>query len=132
MFLKPIVLAMIICDHYYRDNHSGKSLICGTFSAIEVESFPTEHHNCGLYVALTDIAKSGQVQIVLRKENGSYTVDLPKWRVKAPENRRAVVEVGGNIGAVPLPEPGSYEFAVFWNDSEIFSRHFYARKVDKL
>jgi hypothetical protein len=128
--VKPIVLAMIICDYYYRDTHSGKSIIAGTFNSINSSAFPSKHGNCAVYIALTDVAKSGKLQIVFRKEGGGFFMELPAWDVKCPENRRAVVEIGGNINGLPLPEEGYYEFAVSWDEMEIFSRRLRAIKID--
>ena len=56
--MKPIVLAMIICDYYYRDAFTGKSILSGTFSSINSPQFPSKHGNCAIYIALTDVAAS--------------------------------------------------------------------------
>ena len=40
-----------------------------------------------------------------------------------------VARSAGNINGLPLPEEGDYEFAVMWNDSEIFSRRLHAGKM---
>lgn len=128
--MKPIVLAMIICDHYYRDAHTGKSILTGTFNSINSSSFPSKHGNCAVYIALTDVAKNGTLQLTFRKEGGGFSMDLPPWDVKCPDNRRAVVEIGGNINGLPLPEDGYYEFAVSWDKTEIFSRRLRAVKID--
>ncbi|MBD3397163.1 MAG: hypothetical protein GF418_16200 [Chitinivibrionales bacterium] len=128
--MKPIVLAMIICDYYYRDAHTGKSILSGTFSSINCPSFPSKHGNCAVYVALTDVAVDGKLQLSFRKEGGGFSMDLPPWNVKCPESRRAVVEIGGNINGLPLPEEGYYEFAVLWDGVEISTRRLKANKIE--
>ncbi|NLE01792.1 MAG: hypothetical protein GX640_18155 [Fibrobacter sp.] len=128
--MKPIVLAMVICDYYYRDAHTGKSILSGTFSSINSPSFPSKHGNCAIYVALTDVATSGQAQLVFRKEGGAFTMNLPPWDVQAPDSRRAVVEIGGNINGLPLPDEGTYEFVLLWNGLEIALRRLSANKID--
>jgi hypothetical protein len=128
--MKPIVLAMIICDHYYRDVHSGKSILSGTFSSINCVQFPSKHGNCAVYIALTDVATTGMVQLTFRKEDGSFSMQLPPWEVQCPENRRTVVEIGGNINGLPLPEEGYYEFIVSWNSMDISSRRLQAIRID--
>ena len=128
--MKPIVLAMIICDYYYRDAHSGKSILAGTFSSINSATFPSKHGNCAIYVALTDVASGGSAQLVFRQENTDFSMQLPPWEVQAPDNRRAVVEIGGNINGLPLPDEGSYEFALLWNGTEIASRRLAAVKIN--
>ncbi len=128
--MKPIVLAMVICDYYYRDAHTGKSILSGTFSSINSPSFPSKHGNCAVYVALTDVARDGKLQLSFRKEGGGFSMDLPPWDVKCPESRRAVVEIGGNINGLPLPEEGYYEFAVLWDGEEISSRRLKANRIE--
>lgn len=128
--MKPIVLAMIICDYYYRDAHTGKSIIAGTFNSINSSAFPSKHGNCAVYIAITDVATSGSLQLIFRKEGGGFAMELPPWEVKCPESRRAVVEIGGNINGLPLPEEGYYEFAVTWDGLEIFARRLRATKIE--
>lgn len=128
--MKPIVLAMIIADHYYRDSQSGKSIISGTFNSINSSSFPSKHANCAVYISLTDLATDGDLQLLFRKEDGGFEMKLPTWSIQCPENRRSVVEIGGNINGLPIPEEGDYEFVVLWNGFEIFSRRIKALKID--
>lgn len=128
--MKPIVLAMIICDYYYRDAHTGKSILAGTFSSINAPSFPSKHGNCAVYISLTDVARDGQLQLEFRKENSGFSMKLPPWQVKCPDDRRGVVEIGGNINGLPLPEEGDYEFAVLWDNAEISTRRLRAVKMN--
>lgn len=128
--MKPIIPAMVICDYYYRDSHTGKSILSGTFSSINSPSFPSKHGNCAVYVALTDVAADGTAQLVFRKEGGSFSMELPPWEVQKPDNRRAVVEIGGNINGLPLPEEGNYEFVLFWDGMEIAHRRLSAVKIE--
>lgn len=128
--MKPIVLAMILADHYYRDSNTGKSIITGTFNSINCSGFPTKHGNVAVYVSLTDIATSGKLQITFRKIAGDFTMELPEWTVECPEHRHSVVEIGGNIAGLPLPEFGEYEFLVKWNGNEICSRRLTVRNVE--
>lgn len=128
--MKPIVLSMILCDYYYRDAHSGKSVLAGTFSSINSAGFPSKHGNCAIYIALTDVAANGMAQLIFRKENADFSMQLPPWDVQAPGNRAAVVEIGGNINGLPLPEPGDFEFVLLWNSSEIASRRLSVTKIN--
>ena len=117
--MKPIVLAMLIADHYYRDSSTGKS-----------SAFPTKHGSCAVYISITDIATSGELQLLFHKADGTFSMDLPSWTVECPEQRHSVVEIGGNIAGLPLPEEGEYEFVVRWNGMDICSRRFYARLIE--
>ena len=114
----------------YRDAHTGKSILAGTFSSISSGGFPSKHGNCAIYVAMTDVASDGTAQLVFRKESGDFSMQLPPWEVQASEDRTSVVEIGGNINGLPLPEPGSYEFVLLWNGQEIATRRVTVAKID--
>jgi hypothetical protein len=121
---------MLVCDYYYRDIQTGKSIISGTFSSINSSRFPTYHGNCAIYIALTDVAVDSEAQIVFRKEGGDFSkAMMPPLEVKASDNRRAVVEIGGNITVLELPEEGEYEFVLVWNGMEIAHRRFVAMQI---
>lgn len=128
--MKPIVLSMILCDYYYRDAHTGKSILAGTFSSINSAGFPSKHGNCAIYIALTDVSTNGTAQLIFRKENADFSMQLPPWEVQTPDSRNSVVEIGGNINGLPLPEPGNYEFVLLWNSNEIASRRLSVIKID--
>ncbi len=121
---------MVICDHYYRDAHTGKSILTGTFNSINCMNFPSKHGNCAVYIALSDVATNGTIQLTFKKEDGDFSMKLPPWEVRRPENRRDVIEIGGNINGLPVPEEGYYEFIVSWNGLEISSRRLRALKIN--
>jgi len=128
--VKPIVLSMLICDHYYRDAGTGKSVIAGTFSSINCGSFPATHGNCAVYIAMCDVAQEGVAQLHFRKENGGFSTSLPTWTIAVPDDRRTVIEIGGNINGLPLPDAGGFEFVLTWNGNEIASRRLAVQQID--
>jgi len=128
--MKPIVLSMILCDYCYRDAHTGKSILAGTFTSINSGGFPSKHGNCAIYIAMTDVSSSGKAQLVFRKENGDFSMQLPPWDVQTPDSRAAVIEIGGNINGLPLPEAGFYEFVLLWDGAEIASRRMNVAKIE--
>lgn len=127
--MNPIVLSMIICDHYYRDSNSGKSIISGTFNSINSVNYPSKHGNCAVYISMSDVAIDGELQLEFKKVDGSFSMKLPKWGIKAPGDRQAILEIGGNINGLPLPEEGFYEFVLSFNGIEISSRRLKANRV---
>jgi hypothetical protein len=68
--------------------------------------------------------------LIFKKEDSDFSMKLPPWEVACPESRRAVVEIGGNINGLPLPEEGYYEFVVQWDGMEISSRRLRAVKLE--
>jgi len=76
------------------------------------------------------VAAPAQAQLLFRKEGGSFSMQMPPWSVETTEDRRAVVEIGGNINGLPLPEEGDYEFVLLWDGMEIARRRLRASKID--
>jgi len=117
----PTLQAIIICDHLYQDKSTNKTVISGTFGAIMCASFPAKHGNLGVYVALTNVSRTGRVQVVLRGEDEKFALPLPPWDVvvKGQEGRLGTAEVGGNVVGLAFPAAGIYEFVVHWDDVPI-------------
>lgn len=120
---KPIVQAMVVCDNVYRDEGTKKSVLSGTFSTIFSGGFPNTHGHLAIYLALTDIAEKGMLQVVFRNEQDhDVAIQLPAWRIDRLPGRTEILELCGNIAGLPLPGEGVFEFAAFWNDSFLASK----------
>ena len=112
--MKPIVLAMVICDNYYRDAHTGKSILSGTFSSINSPAFSSTV-TAPFMSLLTDVATQGKAQLIFRKEGGSFSMTLPPWEVEAPGSRRAVVEIEEILMDCPCQRRVTMN-SYLWND----------------
>lgn len=132
MSTKPIVTAIIICDNVYQDKFTNKTVLSGIFTNIVALNFPTQHGNLGLYIALSDVATAGRVQVVLRNiENESISIPIPPLEVKKPSSRFDTVEVIANLSGIPIPCEGKYAFVVHWNDSCLFEKRINVLKLKK-
>jgi len=49
MAVLPLPLALIVCDHVWREPSTGKITILGAFSAIEASDFPAEFAEIAIY-----------------------------------------------------------------------------------
>jgi hypothetical protein len=128
--VKPILLALVICDTVIREAGSGKLSLIGTFSGIFSTSFPMTHHSLSVYIAITE--GRGRMKCRLRLvslDDNNVVFELP-----------GDIEFGGpmNVGEmvfqwnqVRFEKPGVYAFE-FWVGNELLgSRKLHAQKVDK-
>lgn len=53
-FVKPMLLALILCDHTIREEGTQKLSLVGTFNSLFARKFPCVHPSLSVYLALTD------------------------------------------------------------------------------
>ncbi len=132
----PHVQAIVLCDHIYRDDDTGKCVIAGTFNHVYLHSFPGEYQPASIYLNLSDFHGHHTIafrfvrlsdQQVLdespgfelhhndRREHHECIFDLPP--LEFPEAGRFTLEIlydGETIGhadveAMPIPDPEEVE-----------------------
>ncbi|MGM0443661.1 MAG: DUF6941 family protein [Fibrobacterota bacterium] len=127
--IKPILLSIVVADHYYRDIQTGKGILAGIFNTISAREFPMRNIRMAVYLAFTDVARAGKIGLKFSNPEGDFSVTLPDWEIAAPNERHAVVEIGGNLGGMSLPRPGMYELSITWDGEELQARRIAVRKT---
>ena len=108
----PIPLALLICDHVWRDPNSGKYSLLGTFSGLGCSQFPFAV-DLAVYFAVTE----GEGELPVRME--LIDVDEERPAVVDAEgqfefrHRREVVEGMFQFTGLSFPEPGEYRLKLF-------------------
>jgi len=128
--VKPILLALVLCDSVIREAGTGKHSLIGTFNGIFSTSFPCIHPFCSVYIAITE--GRGRVPCALRMtslSSNKLVFDCP-----------GMIEFGGpaSVGElvfqlqnVKFDEPGVYSVE-FWADKELLgSRKVTAQRVEE-
>jgi hypothetical protein len=108
----PIPLSLMICDHVWKDPHSGKCSLLGTYSALRGSTFPIIS-NMAVYFAVTE----GQGPLPVRME----LIDVDELRpavfdaeaVFVFEHLRQVIEGSFTLENLAFPEPGEYRLKLF-------------------
>jgi hypothetical protein len=108
----PVPLTLLICDHVWRDPHSGKYDLLGTFSAIGSSVFPCSI-NLAVYFALTE----GRGELPIRLELVDVDEERPAifksegmFRFVDP---RHVIEGCFSFDTLKFPQPGEYCLKLF-------------------
>ena len=101
----PVPLTLLICDHVWRDPHSGKYDLLGTFSAIGSSVFPVTI-NLAVYFALTE----GRGELPVQMELVDVDEERPAvFDVEGKfvfEHPRQVIEGCFAFDRLEIPEPG--------------------------
>ncbi len=127
----PYVLAMIICDSFWRDPGSGKFTILGTYSTIGAMAFPAQHRALCVYFAMTD--GRGSVPIKVRLVDANEELP-PIFEAENPmefTDPRAVHEGVIVIGNPVFPAPGEYRLQLFGGTEPMMERRVLLVDVSK-
>ena len=71
--VKPLVLAIILCDSVIREAQTNKLSLIGTFNGIFANHFPCTHPTLSVYIALTGHLFGGTITAYSKKEWDGYT-----------------------------------------------------------
>ena len=130
--LRPIVQALILADHVYRDQATHKFVIAGTFRQILVPSFPVQYTwPVAAYVSLTNLR--GKIALHLRfvdLRDLKVLVQTPALSVDS-EDPLASIELACQVGSLPLPHAGTYALEVAANGEPIGSLRILAAQFQR-
>lgn len=127
--VKPLVLAIILCDTVIREVGTNKLSLIGTFNSIFANNFPCTHPSLNVYIALT--GGHGRMSCKLRMTSpadNSPVFDLPgQIDFGGPS---AVGELVFQLQQLRFPEPGPYSIE-FWGGTDLLaSRKLNVQKVE--
>ena len=120
----PYALAMVVCDAIWRDPGTGKRVLLGVFSAIQVRKFPSVHPIMAVHVAVTD--GHGRVSLRLRLiDAGEEREPLfeASQEVAFPDPL-AIVEWDYHLYKLRFDTPGEYRFQLFAGNAPLIERRF--------
>lgn len=122
----PFPLALVVCDHIWRDPYSGKVNLLGTFNAIASTTFPLIQPVLSVYVALTD--GQGEMEVRLRLIDVDDASE-PIFDFNTAVNfgdPRIVGEIEFSRTHVAFPVPGEYRLQLYANHEFLMERRLIA------
>jgi hypothetical protein len=125
----PEVLALIVADHVYRDDVSGKYFILGTRHWLAATDFPYTHPRLAAYVVL--VGGRGETALEVR------LVDVDEVREPVFADERSVTfpdplairEGVFSLEELVFPEPGEYRFQLYANGQFLRERRVFVFQV---
>ncbi|MFO0946683.1 MAG: hypothetical protein U1D30_12160 [Planctomycetota bacterium] len=111
MAVKPVLQALLLADHVYIDNTTGKKVIAGTFNHLTATEFPSMfERRKHAFLSLTEVR--GKASITLRYvdlSTNDVMLEIPNLDVFEKDPLQTV-EVVVAIPKFPMPHPGAYAF----------------------
>jgi hypothetical protein len=128
--MKPILLALMLCDTIIRESGTNKLSLIGTFNGVFASSFPCTHPSLSVYIAITE--GRGRVPCILRMTSldaNTVVFELPgQIEFGGPTS---VGELVFQLQQIKFEHPGVYAIE-FWADGELLgSRKVTATKVEQ-
>ena len=127
--VKPILLALVLCDSIIREAGTNKLSLIGTFNGIFSNTYPCTHPSVSVYIAITE--GRGKVPCTLRMtslDSNQAVFELPgQIEFGGPTS---VGELVFQLQSVRFEKPGVYAIE-FWADGDLLgSRKVSAQKLD--
>jgi hypothetical protein len=127
--VKPIILALVLCDQIIREAGSNKVSLIGTFNGIFASTFPCTHPSLWVYIAITE--GRGHVPCKLRMmslDTNNYIFDLPgKIEFGGPTS---VGELVFQLQQLRFEQPGVYAIEFWAGDDLLASRKVNVQKAE--
>jgi hypothetical protein len=147
--MKPVLQALIVADHVYQDQQTGKKVICGTFNNFRFSRKPpvTEVQNPDgtkrtvmmggsqsgspyAYVSLTDVCEG--TKLLLRFANLDKNEVLFGTEVVVSNvHRLATVEIVLPLPRLPIQEAGAYALELVCDNAILGSCRIMAENMDE-
>lgn len=126
--VKPILLALVLCDTTIKDAATGKLSLIGTFNGIFSNNFPCVHPTLSVYVALTELRGKVQCKLRMISPSNGIVFDLP-GQIEGP-GPTSIAEIVFQLPGIRFETTGSYSVE-FWAGSELLgSRKLNAQKME--
>jgi hypothetical protein len=127
--VKPIVLALVLCDSTIREANTNKLSLIGTFNGIFSNNFPCTHPSLSVYVAITE--GRGRVSCKLRMislADNHVIFELPnEIQFGGPTT---VAELVFQLHQIRFERPGVYAIEFWANGDLLSSRKLNAQKLE--
>ncbi len=116
MEIKPILKAMLLCDHTIVEEGSHKRTLIGLFDRVKASAFPTTHPAMSAYVQFREIEGTFNFTLELfdlTKGTVMNRAVIEKFQV---QDKSRDCELVFNLLSINFEHAGEYEFRIYVND----------------
>ena len=121
---KPILKAMLLCDHTLVEESTHKRTLIGIFDRIQASQIPTVHPSMSMYVQFREIQGVFDFTLELfdlMTGRVMHKVVIQNFEVR---ERSRDCELVFNLLSVRFEHSGDYEFRIYANDMIFGQKHF--------
>lgn len=103
--------ALIVADHIYRDEGSGKYVIAGTFHHLNVPGFPTTFgRSLGIFVSFCGLEGKADLDLDFVEDATGEVLMRTRSMAVSCERPEQPVDLALEVPPLPLPRAGRYVF----------------------
>jgi len=147
--VKPVLQALVVADHVYRDGGTGKHIIAGTFNSFKFSRKPTakqletpdgtkktivaggmDSGSPYAYVCLTDVFQGTKFQLQFVNLNKNEVL-FGTEAVIQNVNRLSAIEIAFPLPRLQINEAGVYALEVVWENEILGSWRITAEDMDQ-
>ncbi|MCI0651970.1 MAG: hypothetical protein L0Z55_08805 [Planctomycetes bacterium] len=115
----PHVQAVILCDHIYRDDATGKCVLAGTFNRVYLDEFPEDYQPAAIYMNLSDFTGRHNVRFrFVRLVDHAVLTESPNFVIKH-DDKIEPHECIFDLPPLTFPSPGRYSLDILFNGDPI-------------
>lgn len=115
----PHVQAIVLCDHIYRDDETGKCVIAGTFNRVFLNEFPGEYQPASIYLNLSDFNGQHTLRFRFIRLNDQHVLEESPGFALVHEDRREHHECIFDLPPLQFPAPGRFTLEILYDDEVI-------------
>jgi len=120
MTVKPEIKSFLIADMVIQEKAGNKWSAIGIFDKIFAPHFPCVHHSLGLYIRLADAEGNYDIRVEFCDMSGRTLAVFSGIKLSIP-SRLINADFGISTMNLPIPQPGKYEFKLYFNNEFIQS-----------
>jgi len=121
--MRPVLLAILVCDDVIRHEGTHKTTLVGIFNRISARTFPCTHSRLSIFMSLTNGHGEGETELRLTSQETGETLVGLKGRIRFPDPL-AVVDMNFALNNVRFPKAGPYSIDLYVDGDLIGSRRF--------
>lgn len=128
--IKPMGLAMIICDQVITEAGTNKKSLIGVFNQISAAQFPCRHARFSIFVSVTGGHGAARAEIqCVNEDQGDQKLFGAEGQIKfgSPVH---VVEMNFEFNNVPFLGPGKHRIDFLCDSVPILQRPFEVRQIE--
>ena len=121
---KPILKAILLCDHTLIEEGTHKRSLIGLFDNINAAQFPATHPSMSVYVQFREIEGTFDFSLELFDLTEGKVLNKAVIRQYRVQNRSQDCELVFNLMSVKFDRPGEYEFRIYVDDQVFGQKSF--------
>ncbi|MBI5722407.1 MAG: hypothetical protein HZA50_00470 [Planctomycetes bacterium] len=116
--VKPVIVALVICDNIYIEPTSRKVALVGLFSQLNTIKCPFVHPQIAIYVALTSLRQGSTIKLEIVHGETEKPIIVATGEFKNVVTPLTVVDMHFNLNNVQFETAGTY-FVRFWANTHL-------------